>query len=214
MQTNFYFLSPVEVVKVTKDNLEEAAEWCGGKVAHSENKNVKGRIDAYVWVPTPKGTSISWAYPGMFITKRMVRNLKNELKVTFAVFRRDYFEKNYFESPNLAVDATWERDSKAKKEKAKRAAAKMHTENPEAAAGVEPQENFRSAETGQYVTEEFADENPDTTVKEVFDVDGTNVFVDSDETLKAQQARLQVVPDESVEQAIEAEEKVLSNEDV
>lgn len=112
MQKQFYFLSPVEVVKVTLQNLAEVAEWCGGKVAATESRRVPGRMDSYVWVPTPKGTSISWAFPGMFITKRLVRSAKDELRVTYAVFRKDYFEKNYFDSPLAAVEQTWEKGKK------------------------------------------------------------------------------------------------------
>lgn len=117
MQKQFYFLSPVEVVKVTLQNLQEVAEWCGGKVASTESRRVPGRMDSYVWVPTPKGTAISWAFPGMFVTKRLVRTVKDELRVTYAVFRKDYFEKNYFDSPLAAVEQTWEKGNK-KKEKA------------------------------------------------------------------------------------------------
>lgn len=117
MQKQFYFLSPVEVVKVTSSNLEEVAEWCGGKVATTESNKVKGRMDKYVWVPTPKGTHISWAFPGMFITKRIVVTLKGELRETWSVFRRDYFEKNYFDTPIDAVDATWERAHREKSKK-------------------------------------------------------------------------------------------------
>lgn len=115
MQKQFYFLSPVEVVKVTLQNLHEVAEWCGGKVASTESRRVPGRMDSYVWVPTPKGTAISWAFPGMFVTKRVVRTVKDELRVTYAVFRKDYFEKNYFNSPMEAVDGTWGKQSGSKK---------------------------------------------------------------------------------------------------
>jgi len=117
MQKAFYFLSPVEVVKVTSSNLEEVAEWCGGKVAQTESRRVPGRMDSYVWVPTPKGSNISWAFPGMFITKRLVLTMKNELKATWAVFRRDYFEKNYFETPQDAVNKTWELEDRTPKAK-------------------------------------------------------------------------------------------------
>lgn len=116
MQKQFYFLSPVEVVKVTLQNLHEVAEWCGGKVASTESRRVPGRMDSYVWVPTPKGTAISWAFPGMFVTKRLVRTVKDELRVTYAVFRKDYFEKNYFDSPLAAVEQTWEKGNKKHKE--------------------------------------------------------------------------------------------------
>lgn len=119
MQKQFYFLSPVEVVKVTLQNLNEVAEWCGGKVASTESRRVPGRMDSYVWVPTPKGTAISWAFPGMFVTKRLVRTVKDELRVTYAVFRKDYFEKNYFDSPIQAVEQTWEKGNKKKSENKK-----------------------------------------------------------------------------------------------
>lgn len=112
LKKDFYFLSPVEVVKVTTQNLQEVAEWCGGQVATTESRRVPGRQDSYVWVPTPKGTAISWAFPGMFITKRLVRTVKDDIRVTYAVFRRDYFEKNYFESPTSAVAQTWEKGMK------------------------------------------------------------------------------------------------------
>lgn len=116
-----YFTSPVEVVKVTPKNLEEVAAWCGGKVARTESRRVKGRVDSYVWVPTPKGSVISWAFPGMYITKRLAVTEKNELKATFSVFRKDYFSKNYFENPTKAVDATWEREDKEKKKASRQA---------------------------------------------------------------------------------------------
>lgn len=110
MDSNFYFLSPVEVVKVTSQNLEEVAEWCGGSVQETESRRVPGRMDKYVWVPTPKGNNISWAFPGMFITKRLVVTVKDDLRATWAVFRRDYFEKNYFKTNSDAGKATWERE--------------------------------------------------------------------------------------------------------
>lgn len=112
LQTNFYFLSPVEVVRVTPKNLEDVAEWCGGKVAETESRRVEGRMDKYVWVPTPKGSAISWAFPGMFITKRVVITEKDEIKVTYSVFRKDYFNKNYFKDHLEALDKTWERQSR------------------------------------------------------------------------------------------------------
>jgi hypothetical protein len=112
LNSKFYFLSPVEVAKVTPKNLEEVAEWCGGKVAKVESRKVKGRIDSYVWVPTPKGAPISWAFPGMFITKRLAVTEKNEIKATYSVFRKDYFAKNYFSEIVDAVDQTWERQAR------------------------------------------------------------------------------------------------------
>lgn len=138
MQKQFYFLSPVEVVKVTVQNLAEVAEWCGGKVASTESRRVPGRMDSYVWVPTPKGTAISWAFPGMFVTKRLVRTVKDELRVTYAVFRKDYFEKNYFDSPLAAVDETWGKQNKKKSTKQELPESELlvHTPAEEASPNV------------------------------------------------------------------------------
>lgn len=112
MKTQFFYPAPVEVVKVTNENLGDVAEWCGGKVAATESRRIPGKMDSYVWVPTPKGSSISWAFPGMFITKRMVVTVKDEMKATFAVFRRDYFSRNYFDTSTDAVAKTWEKFEK------------------------------------------------------------------------------------------------------
>jgi len=110
MKQDFFFLSPVLVVKVTNQNLDEVAEWCGGEVGETESRRKQGAMDKYVWVPTPKGNQTSWAFPGMFVTKRLVITMQGKLKATWAVFRRDYFEKNYFDSPEAATAATWERE--------------------------------------------------------------------------------------------------------
>lgn len=119
MQKQYYFLSPVEVVKVTEADFEEIAEWCGGKVITMESTRTPGKMDTYVWVPTPTEKSLSSAYPGMYITKRAVLDKNNQLKFSFAVFRRDYFDKNYFDTPKAAVDKTWERHAKEEARKPK-----------------------------------------------------------------------------------------------
>lgn len=119
MQKEFYFLSPVEVVKVTEDALEEIARWCGGRVIELESVKKPGTTDRYVWVPTPKEGQLASAYPGMYITKRLALDKTNKIKFSFAVYRRDYFEKNYFDSPKAAVDKTWERHAKEEARKPK-----------------------------------------------------------------------------------------------
>ena len=109
MQKQFYFLSPVEVVKVTKGNLEDVAKWCGGEIAETPSRRHQGVMDKYVLVPTSSDKKTSTAFPGNFVTRRLVIDQNNKLKETWAVFRRDYFEKNYFQTPAAASDATWER---------------------------------------------------------------------------------------------------------
>lgn len=105
----FYFMSPVQVVKVTTHNIEQAAEWCGGVIKTTESRRNPGRTDKYIDVPVPKGAALVMAFPGMFITKRVVITLENEIKVTYGVFRKDFFEKNYWAEPLEAVDACWVR---------------------------------------------------------------------------------------------------------
>lgn len=189
MNKEFYFLSPVEVVKVTSQNLEEVAEWCGGSVQETESRRVPGRMDKYVLVPTPKDSNISWAFPGMFITKRLVVTVKDEIRETYAVFRRDYFEKNYFSTPKDAADKTWERQLEEKNNPKKKdvkvssnvgealveAQQRVKELEEELAKKETPAEDIvqhmevevnRSAETGQFVSDEVAEENPNTTVTE------------------------------------------------
>lgn len=105
----FYFMSPVQVVKVTTHNIEQAATWCGGTIKTTESRRNPGRSDRYIDVPVPKGAALVMAFPGMFITKRVVINLENEIKVTYGVFRKDFFEKNYWAEPLESVDACWTR---------------------------------------------------------------------------------------------------------
>ena len=107
LEKKFAFLAPVEVVEVTKENLEEVAQWCGGVIGEAASTRVKGQMDPYVWVPTPPNTKLSNAFPGMFISKRLVRTYRNELQITYSVLKADYMKKNYFDTPIEAVDRTW-----------------------------------------------------------------------------------------------------------
>lgn len=109
LNPTLYFQSPLEVVKVTSENIQEAADWCGGTIEQVESRHVPGRMDSYIQVPTPKANKInkgSWAFPGMFITKRLVVTEKDTLKATFSVFRKDYLTKNCFVQPEEAFEAT------------------------------------------------------------------------------------------------------------
>lgn len=96
MKTETYFAIPVEAVRVTKDNMKEVAEWCGGRIFERESKKVPGQIDEYVWVPTPRKATISWAYPGMYVTKQTRISSEDKVTVTWAVFQGAYFMRNYF----------------------------------------------------------------------------------------------------------------------
>lgn len=181
MNKQFFFLSPVEVVKVTSQNLDEVAEWCGGSVQETESRRVQGRMDKYVLVPTPKDTNISWAFPGMFITKRLVVTVKDELRETYAVFRRDYFDKNYFDTPKEATDKTWERQLVEKSKPAKKVEKPVTTNVGEEL--LKAQARIKELEAAQpkgknfhdhLVTERCDESHCDTDRY----VDGTHVFAD------------------------------------
>jgi hypothetical protein len=103
MESSLYFGPPVEAVQVTTSNMEEVAEWCGGRIASWEKKAQPGREFKYIWVPVPRGTKVYWAYPGMWVVKRKATNSMGVVKTTLAVFHREYFEKNFFENPVLAA---------------------------------------------------------------------------------------------------------------
>ena len=109
MTADFFFPVPIEAVKVTKDNLEEVAKWCGGKVLEAQSRRDPNGTDKYVFVPVAKHVRISWAFPGMYVSKRLYRNKEGELKPTFSVFKRDYFAGNFFETPREAANKTWEK---------------------------------------------------------------------------------------------------------
>lgn len=102
METSLYFGPPVEAVQVSAANMDEVAQWCGGKIATWEKKAQPGRIFTYIWVPVPKGTKVYWAYPGMWIVKRKATNSMGAMKTTWAVFHKEYFEKNFFANPAFA----------------------------------------------------------------------------------------------------------------
>jgi len=117
LQPQFYFLSPVQVIQVTKENIQEAAEWCGGDVLEIANRRDPKKMDQYVHVPVPENSAISWAFPGMFITRRLVIAQDGNMKISWAVFKRDYFEKNYFTDPSVGVAKTWEKQASVAKRK-------------------------------------------------------------------------------------------------
>lgn len=104
MKKETYFAIPVEAVRVTKDNMKEVAEWCGGTIYQRESKKVPGQYDPYIWVPTPRGSTISWAYAGMYVTKRTMISSEDNVTVTWAVFQRAYFMRNYFLDANKAQE--------------------------------------------------------------------------------------------------------------
>lgn len=104
----FFFSAPAEVVRVTKNNLHEVAEWCGGKVAETPSKKDPNKMSPYVWVPTPPRTRLTWAFVGMYVTKRLIVGVDGKITESWQVFRRDYFQANFFETPDAAIKGTWE----------------------------------------------------------------------------------------------------------
>lgn len=107
MKKELFVLPPLEAVEVTEENLQQVADWCGGKVSQAPSRRNPNKLNSYVWVPTPKGAKLTWAWPGMYVTKRLVKTQKGELKATYGVFRREFFLENYFSNIGLAIAKTW-----------------------------------------------------------------------------------------------------------
>lgn len=116
----FFFLSPVQAVKVTAQNLDEVAEWCGGLVAQTESRKRPGTMDKYVAVPTPEGAKMGLAFLGMYVTRRVAITARGESKITWAVYAKGYFKNNYFDTPAESVEKTWGRKQKKAVEASKK----------------------------------------------------------------------------------------------
>lgn len=98
----FFFVAPISAMLVTDDNMEAVAKWCGGSV----ERPAKAKKDCVV-VKTPKSASLSWAFPGMYVTRRIVVSTEGVVHETWGVFRASYFARNYFETPIESIDAIW-----------------------------------------------------------------------------------------------------------
>lgn len=96
---------PMECVSVTRENTQAVAEWCGGKVFETEDKNVPGSTVSYVQVPVRDSARIAQAFPGSVVARKTTVGRFNKKRVVWAVFNRGYFNANVFVDPNAAIEA-------------------------------------------------------------------------------------------------------------
>ncbi|RTL03855.1 hypothetical protein EKK58_11815 [Candidatus Dependentiae bacterium] len=91
-----FYMAPVDAVRVTKTNMAEVAAWCGGEVQTLESNTHPGQLVEYVLVPSKNKTRFrTHAFPGMYISRRFVALPNQKKRATYAVFKQDYFEKNF-----------------------------------------------------------------------------------------------------------------------
>jgi hypothetical protein len=166
---------PVEAVKVTEDNLSAVAGWCGGLVVPA---NTIGNDKAtYIHVPvrSPRRETDSKAYIGYWIVKEDFRNCR---VVTNKQFRNSYdaLEKAKAPAPKPTVMPKKKVAETTPGEPTQVGAVEVvpgapADEGSSLTTGTkDTQEVHRSAESGQFVTEEYADANPSTTVEETIEV--------------------------------------------
>jgi hypothetical protein len=155
----------VEAVQVTEDNIAEVAAWCGGEIREKPARIGPGMAQ-YVKVPTvrPLNEKQTEAYVTDWVLKS-----PSGFKVYMDSFQprkssRNVFEQNVpqpFPSKKELAEPAMKDPSKGDYEE------DLPVKTTRDKLGLsDPRERFRSAESGKFVTEEVAEANPATTVKE------------------------------------------------
>lgn len=161
---------PVEAVKVTEDNLSEVAGWCGGLVVPAGT--IGNSKETYIHVPVrnPRRDSDSQAFIGMWIVKEDFRNCR---VVTNKQFRNSYdpLEKAKSPAPKPTVMAKKKvvevnPDSPTQVGAVEVVPGTPADEGSSLTTGTKEHHVNRDASTGEFVSDKFAEANPDTTVTE------------------------------------------------
>lgn len=172
---------PVEAVKVTEDNIDEVAKWCGG--LHIPAPGLAGETNKlpyiHVAVNNPRDASDTKAFPDMWIIRVDFRR--------YLIMNNKRFRGSYesFVKPKAPVPTPKSMPTKRTTDDsaptpagpdASQAAAPVQVGAVEVVPGTPPDEGsslttgtrtvHRSAESGEFVTEAEADANPATTVEE------------------------------------------------
>ena len=128
---------PVDAVQVSEDNIQAVATWCGGEIRYS----TKTVMDADLPYEEAKKTETKVKIP--YVKVGVHHPLNERQTKAYAgdwVLKSDSGFKVYTER---AFEKSFE--------------LKMH---------VETKTDFRDARTGRFVTKEYAEQHPDTTVSE------------------------------------------------
>lgn len=163
---------PVEAVKVTEDNLSAVAGWCGGLVVPAGT--IGNSKETYIHVPVrnPRSEKDSQALIGMWIVKEDFRNCR---VVTNKQFRNSYDQLEKAKATTPAPKPTVMPKKKVA-ETAPDAPAQVGAvevvpgtpadEGSSLTTGTKEHHVNRDASDGQFVSDEEAAANPDTTVTE------------------------------------------------
>lgn len=176
MKTSKFARKPfyVDAVRVSEDNIEEVAAWCQGEVLEDEEgRHIKVRVHRPL---TDRQTK---AYLGDWVLFA---------GTGFKVYVPKAFDKSFEKVKTLtkaqADEAGIKVPHEKKQQKPRRPKPGPLTQKiGDAVKAVqkkpEPEVDYRDAKTGQYVTEETAKENPDTTVSETRQFDEVDQEIES-----------------------------------
>lgn len=163
MKTHKFARKPfyVDAVRVSETNIEEVAQWCEGEIK-TDSQGLR-----YIHVTNvhrPLNDKQTQAYLGDWVLL---------YGSGFKVYIPKAFDKSFEKVKTLTKAQADEAGIKVPHEPKRKPSGQRPVPTAPKAKGdvkkpfaVEPDVDYRSAETGQYVSEEFAAANPDTTVAE------------------------------------------------
>jgi hypothetical protein len=148
----------VDVVQVTEDNMEEVAQWCMGDVRVTEKP--EGAVEEkYVKVRVHRPLTERQ-------TKAFIGDYVLYAGTGFKVYTPRAFEKSFEKVTTLTKEQADEAGIHPPIEKKPTPAMLAKSKAPDV--------DYRDAGSGQYVSEEYAEANPDTTVAETEDSDDSS----------------------------------------
>jgi hypothetical protein len=149
----------VDAVQVTADNIEDAARWCGGDVRNSardRDNQTEQYVKVRVYRPlNPRQTQAFLTDWILFAGTGYKVYTDKAFKNSFILAEEEHMEDVSSEPEQLELLEAEEGDFQIPPAK------------PYHDSEVGAPELFRDAGTGLFVTEKYAVENPETTVKEV-----------------------------------------------
>lgn len=139
---------PVDAVQVTEENMEDVADWCQGTLEKTEPSEGKPEGERYIQVRVHRPLS-----PRQ--TRAFVGDHVLYAGTGYKVYTDRAFQNSFEEVAGQAADA------------------QVQAEKPQPPADLSGQvvTRYRDAESGEMTTEEFADANPSTTIKETVTLD-------------------------------------------
>lgn len=156
----------VDAVRVSEANMEDVAKWCEGTIEVSDLPETKGQKFILVKVHRPLTDRQTQAFIGDWVLFA---------GSGYKVYVPKAFDKSFEKVKTLTKAQADEAGIKVPHEPRRKPAGRPKPTEPKRKPAeistnvgdvIKEAERFRSAETGQFVTEEEAEANPSTTVKE------------------------------------------------